>query len=376
MRQANKEHAKYNYGEILFPAKKADALAYPTMSLHLAPPPALGLGRVTRLVVLCFFLLGAPLAFGHARLLNVSFDLSREFYRDVNALFSRDWQEAHGEKIEVRQSHGPASAQARAVLHGLGADVVTFYSDLEMQMLVKAGLVAPGWKREFPFDASPYTSVMVILVPEGNPKRIVGWDDLGREDVVAIAANPKTSGTGRFVFLTLWNWAVKQGGEDFAHRFVASVYQKMPVRASAARAATNVFVLQGMGDCLVTFENEALLVKKMLDKKGFQVVHASPTLMGEFPVAVLESTKKRGTFDAARAYLAWLYTPKGQEEAARHFLRPRDLEVLSRFRGIYPDIEASTPEKALGLSWATMQKRFFASGGLFDAIAEEGRRRP
>ncbi len=316
------------------------------------------------------------LASGAARadvtLLNVSYDVSRELYKEINPAFVAHWEKRYPEKLTINQSHGGSSKQAGAVIGGLEADVITMNQAPDIDILVeRGGLVAADWRQKFPHDAAPYTTVSIFLVRKGNPKGIKDWSDLAKPGVSVIVPNPKTSGNGRYTWLGAWGYALQQykGDEAKAKEFVGKLFANVPVLDGGGRGATTTFTQRGVGDVLVTFENEAVLIDKEVGGDQFDVVYPSSTIEAAAPVAVVDAVAdKRGTKDAARAYLNFLFSPEGQEIIARHNFRPRDPAVQKKYEARFPLIRTFTVEGALG-GWAKVQKAHFADGGLYDQIA-------
>jgi sulfate transport system substrate-binding protein len=303
-------------------------------------------------------------------LLNVSYDPTRELYQDLGAGFARQWRARTGRTVEVLQSHGGSGKQARAVLDGLEADVVTLALAWDIDALVHGGMVAKDWQRRLPANSCPYTSTIVFLVRKGNPKAIRDWPDLVRPALQVVTANPKTSGGARWNYLAAWAWALRQpGGSDAAARdFVTRLYRNVPVLDSGARGSTTTFVQRGIGDVLLTWENEAFLAIAKLGAEKVEVVVPSRSILAEPPVAVVDDVvDRRGTRAAAQAFLEYLYTPEAQEIAARHHYRPRDPGVAARHAAGFPSVGLVTIDEAFG-GWARAQKTHFADGGVFDQI--------
>ncbi len=305
-------------------------------------------------------------------LLNVSYDPTREFYQAINAAFNRSRAARGLPGVTIRQSHGGSGKQARSVIDGLEADVVTLALAYDIDQVARRGLVRGGWQKRLPDNATPCTSVVVFLVRRGNPKGIRDWGDLARPGVVVITPNPKTSGGARWNYLAAWGFARSQPGatEDSARGFVAKVFRNVPVLDSGARAATTTFVQRGIGDVLVTWESEAMLALEKMGSDRVSIVMPSITILAEPPVAVVDAVvDRRGTRREAQAYLDFLYTPEGQELAARHYYRPRSPEVLARHRARFPDVRLLTIDRDFG-GWAAAQKTHFDDGGTFDRIVE------
>jgi sulfate transport system substrate-binding protein len=307
-------------------------------------------------------------------LLNVSYDVSRELYKDINPAFAAQWQAAKKGNITVNQSHGGSSKQAMSVAAGLEADVVTMNQAPDIDILVeRGGLVAADWKKRFPHEAAPYTSITVFLVRKGNPKGIKDWADLARPGISVIVPNPKTSGNGRYTYLAAWGQALQKNGNDAAKakQFVAALFKNVPVLDGGGRGATTTFTQRDMGDALVTFENEAVLIAKEVGEDKFDVVYPPVTIEAAAPVAVVESVvKRRGTQEAATAYLNFLFSKAGQEIIAKHYFRPRDPAVLKQYAARFPIVRTFTVESALG-GWANVQKTHFADGAIYDQITEQ-----
>ncbi|MDR2688168.1 MAG: sulfate ABC transporter substrate-binding protein [Azoarcus sp.] len=315
---------------------------------------------------------GAEVSGTEVSLLNVSYDVSRELYKDINPAFAASWQAAHGETVTIKQSHGGSSKQALSVAAGLEADVVTMNQAPDIDILVeRGGLVDGKWREAFPHGAAPYTTVTVFLVRKGNPKGIKDWSDLVRDDVQAIVPNPKTSGNGRYTYLAAWGYALdKFAGEAEARAFVTRLFANVPVLDGGGRGATTTFTQRDVGDVLITFENEAALIARELEGSGpgFDIVYPSVSIEAAAPVAVVGKVAARhGTKTQAKAYLDFLFSPEGQEIIARHDFRPRDPEVFARHAAKYPVIRTFSVESALG-GWDKVQKLHFADGGLFDQI--------
>jgi sulfate/thiosulfate-binding protein len=304
-------------------------------------------------------------------LLNVSYDPTREFYEEYNKAFAKLWKDKAGQKVTVKQSHGGSGKQARAVIDGLEADVVTLALAYDLNALATRGQLLPSeWQKRLPNNSAPYTSTIVLLVRKGNPKHVKDWSDLARPDVKVITANPKTSGGARWNYLSIWGYAVKKQGADDAKakEFVKKVYQNVPVLDSGARGATTTFVERGIGDVLISWENEALLAVKDLGKDKFEVVYPSISILAEPPVAVVDKVvDKKGTRAVAEEYLKNLYTPESQELAARYHYRPRSEAVLAKHAEDFPKIDLFTIDEVFG-GWDKAQKTHFDDHGVFDEI--------
>lgn len=313
--------------------------------------------------------LSATSALAQASLLNASYDVSRELYKDVNPAFVAAWKGKGGESLIINQSHGGSSKQVQAVAAGLEADVVTMNQPPDIDMLVKGGLVAADWRARLPQQAAPYATTTVFLVRRGNPKAVRDWADLARPGLEVIVPNPKTSGNGRYTYLAAWGYALqKKGSEAAARDFVAKLFANVPVLDGGGRGATTTFTQRGLGDVLVTFENEAALIDREVGSGQFEVVYPSLSIEAPAPVAVVDKVvDKRGSRAAAQAYLEFLFSPEGQEIIAKHHFRPRDPAVLKKYAGRFPAVKTFTVEGALG-GWEAVNKTHFADGGVYDQI--------
>jgi sulfate/thiosulfate-binding protein len=308
-------------------------------------------------------------------LLNVSYDPTRELYQDVNAAFTKLWKARTGRDLVVQQSHGGSGKQARAVIDGLEADVVTLALAWDVDAIAKSGLIARDWQKRRPNRSCPYTSTMVFLVRAGNPKGIRDWGDLAKPGISVITPNPKTSGAARWNYLAAWAWALRQpgGSEARARELVAAIYRNVPVLDTGARGSTNTFVQRGIGDVLLAWENEALLAVRELGKGRFEIVVPPLSILAEPPVAVVDAVvDRKGTRAAAEAYLDFLYSPEGQALAARHYYRPRSEAALAAAPVRFPKVELVTIDEVFG-GWAEAQRIHFAEGGTFDQIYQPGR---
>jgi len=310
-------------------------------------------------------------AFPQVTLLNVSYDPTRELYQEYNAAFARYWEARAGEKVAIRQSHGGSAKQARAIVDGLQADVATLALAYDIDMLAdQARLVPADWQKRLPHNSSPYTSTVIFLVRKGNPKGISDWSDLVKPGVSVITPNPKTSGSARWNYLAAWGYALRQpgGNEASAKAFVAALYRNVPVLDSGARGATTTFVERGIGDVLVNWENEILLGANELGKDKFEVVVPPTSILTEPTVALVDKVvDKRGTRKVAQAYLDYLYSPEGQEIAAKHHFRPIDPEALGRRETRSPKLKLFTLAEIAG-DWRKAQNTHFDDGGVFDRI--------
>ena len=302
-------------------------------------------------------------------LLNVSYDVAREFYKDYNQAFVAHYKKTKGVEVKVDQAHGGSSAQARAVNDGLGADVVTFNTTTDVQFLADNGVVAKDWAKKFPNDASPTTSTMLFLVRHGNPKNIKDWADLTRPDVKVIVVNPKTGGNGRYAYLAAWGYVKKKGGTDAqAAEFVGKLFKNVPVLGKGGRDATTTFLQRNIGDVLITFESEVVSINREFGDGKVDAVYPSISILAENPVAVVERTvAKKGTAEVAKAYLDHLYSEEGQEIAAKHALRPRSQAVLKRHANVFKPVQLFTVQELFG-SLGEAQKVHFNDGGQFDKI--------
>ena len=304
-------------------------------------------------------------------LLNVSYDPTRELYVDYNKAFSAYWKTKTGDTVTIRQSHGGSGKQARSVIDGLEADVVTLALAYDIDELgQKAKLIPPDWQKRLSHNSSPYTSTIVFLVRKGNPKGIKDWDDLVKPGVAVITPNPKTSGGARWNYLAAWGYALKKNGGDQkkAQDFVTALFKNVPVLDSGARGSTVTFTERGVGDVLIAWENEAYLALKELGADKVQIVTPSISILAEPPVAVIDKTvDRRGTREVATAYLQYLYSPEGQDIAARNFYRPIDPAVTARYASQFSKVSLFTIDDVFG-GWTKAQKEHFADGGVFDQI--------
>jgi sulfate transport system substrate-binding protein len=326
------------------------------------------------IVILGLFL--PAMAHADITLLNVSYDPTRELYQDFNAAFAKHWQAKTGEKITIRQSHGGSSKQARAVIDGLEADVVTLALAYDIDAIhEKANLIPKNWQTRLPHNSSPYTSTIVFLVRKGNPKAIKDWDDLVKPNVSVITPNPKTSGGARWNYLAAWGYALKKygGDEGRARNFVARLYKNVPVLDSSARGSTTTFVQRAIGDVLIAWENEAFLALGELGKDKFEVVVPSVSILAEPPVSIVDKVvDKHGARSVAQAYLEYLYSPEGQEIAAKHYYRPRLASVAAKHGKQFPKVKLFTIDEVFG-GWQRAQKTHFADRGAFDQIYQPSR---
>jgi sulfate/thiosulfate-binding protein len=309
-------------------------------------------------------------------LLNVSYDPTRELYQDFNAAFAKQWKAKTGDNVTVKQSHGGSGKQARTVIDGLEADVVTLGLAYDIDAVAERGLIKPDWQKRLTHNSSPYTSTIVFLVRKGNPKGIKDWGDLVKPGVSVITPNPKTSGGARWNYLAAWGYARKlPGGSDAtAQAFVTKLFKNVPVLDSGARGATTTFVERGIGDVLLAWENEALLAIKELGPDKVDIVAPSVSILAEPPVALVDKVAdKHGTRKVAEAYLQYLYSDEGQEIAAKNYYRPTAEKTLKKYAAQYPKVKLFTIDDVSG-NWATTQKTHFADGGLFDQIYQPGKK--
>ncbi|MBX9590560.1 MAG: sulfate ABC transporter substrate-binding protein [Hyphomonadaceae bacterium] len=331
-----------------------------------------GWGRLLAYAVLgaSYLFLMSVVALAQTSILNVSYDVSRELYKDINPAFIADWKAKTGETITVNQSHGGSSKQALSVAAGLDADVVTMNQAPDIDILVeRGGYVAADWRKRLPHDATPYTTTTVFLVRKGNPKGIKDWDDLTRPGFQVILPNPKTSGNGRYTYLAAWGYALDRSKSETAARdFVAKLFANVPVLDGGGRGATTTFTQRDTGDVLVTFENEAIAIGSELGTDKFEIVYPSLSVEAAAPVAMVEKVvDKKGTRKAATAYLEFLFSPAAQEIIAGHAFRPRDEAVLRKFASRFPAIKTFSVVQAFG-SWREVQAKHFADGAIYDQI--------
>lgn len=303
---------------------------------------------------------------------NVSYDPTRELYADFNAAFTRYWKSHSGEQARIIQSHGGSGTQARSVIEGLAADVVTLALAADIDAIAAQGKLLPlNWQGLLPDNSSPYTSTIVFLVRTGNPKGVRDWSDLVRPGVAVITPNPKTSGGARWNYLAAWSWAreLPGGDEQSAREFMRRLYHNVPVLDAGARGATTTFVHSGLGDVLLAWENEALLAQRALAEEKFELIVPSVSILAEPPVAIVDKVALRhGTRELARAYLGYLYAKESQELIATHFFRPRDAEVAARHAARFPQLKLTTIAEFGG--WHSAQATHFAEGGIFDQVSE------
>ena len=311
-----------------------------------------------------------PAQAAEVSLLNVSYDPTRELYQDFNKAFAEHWKAKSGDSVKLRQSHGGSGKQARAVIDGLAADVVTLALAYDIDEIAQRGLIAKDWQKRLPNNSAPYTSTIVFLVRKGNPKGIRDWNDLAKPGVAVITPNPKTSGGARWNHLAAWGYALRQpgGNEKTAQEFLGKLYKNVPVLDSGARGATTTFVERGIGDVLITWENEALLAIRELGPGKVEIITPSLSVLAEPPVAVVDKVvDRRGTRKAAEAYLTFLYSEQGQEIAAQNYYRPTNDKVAKKHEAQFPKLRLLTIDEVAG-GWAKAQKAHFADGGIFDQI--------
>ena len=310
-------------------------------------------------------------------LLNVSYDPTRELYQDFNAAFAKHWKTRAGDNVTINQSHGGSGKQARGVIEGLPADVVTLALAYDIDAIADAGLIPADWQKRLPHNSSPYTSTIVFLVRKGNPKGIKDWNDLVKPGVSIITPNPKTSGGARWNYLAAWAYALEQpgGNETKAREFVGQVYRNVKILDSGARGSTTTFVERGIGDVLIAWENEAYLSLKEVGAETLEIVTPSLSILAEPPVAVVDKVvDKRGTRKVAQAYLEYLYSAEGQELAARNFYRPTDAQIAAKYSKQFVKTRLVTVDKVFG-GWRNAQKVHFSDGGVFDQIYVPGGKR-
>jgi sulfate transport system substrate-binding protein len=334
---------------------------------------------MTRIVITVFFLLSlkSPLALAkEITLLNVSYDPTRELYQEFNTAFAKQWQAKTGDTVTIQQSHGGSGKQARSVIDGLEADVVTLALAGDIDAIAdKAKLLPADWQKRLPHNSSPYTSTIVFLVRKGNPKGIKDWNDLVRPGVSVITPNPKTSGGARWNYLAAWGYALKQnkGDEAKAREFIAALFKNVPVLDSGARSSTTTFVQRGLGDVLLAWENEAFLSLKEFGADKFEIVAPSISILAEPPVTVVDKVvDKRGTRKEAEAFLNYLYSPEGQEIAGRNFYRPQLPEAAKKYEKQFPKLTLLGIDKDFG-GWKAAQEKHFKDGGIFDQIYTPGK---
>ncbi len=328
------------------------------------------------IVVLAVVSLAASLEAKDVRLLNVSYDPTRELYQDVNAAFVKAWKDKTGDTLTIEQSHGGSGKQARSVIDGLEADVVTLALAYDVDAISSKGhLISPDWQKRLPNNSTPYTSTIVFLVRKGNPKGIKDWDDLIKPQVKVVTPNPKSSGGARWNFLAAWGYALKKNNNDEAKArdFIAKLFANVPILDTGARGATTTFVQRGIGDVLIAWESEALMSLKDSGGDKFELVTPSISVLAEPPVTWVDRVvSKHGTQDVAKAYLEFLYTPEGQEIAAKNFYRPRSEAVAQKYSNQFPKLTLFTVDELFG-GWQKAQKKFFDDNGVYDKIQLDNR---
>ena len=326
--------------------------------------------RRTFLTLAALSALFSSTAYADSELLNVSYDPTRELYQALNDTFAKEWQAKTGEAITIQQSHGGSGKQARAVIDGLEADVVTLALAYDIDAIAKKGLIAPDWQKRLANNSAPYTSTIVFLVRKGNPKGIKDWSDLTKQGVQVITPNPKTSGGARWNYLAAWGYALHKNNKDetAARNFVADLYRNVPVLDTGARGSTVTFVERGIGDVLLAWENEAFLALKEFGPDKFEIVAPSESVLAEPPVTVVDKVvDAKGTRKQAEAYLNFLYSPEAQEIVAKNSYRPRNTDVQAKYKDAFPQIPLFTIDDEFG-GWKKAQETHFADGGVFDQI--------
>jgi sulfate/thiosulfate transport system substrate-binding protein len=331
--------------------------------------------KIIRAAVLATFIVPFAHA-GEVPLLNVSYDPTRELYQDFNKAFAQYWKTKSGDDLKIKQSHGGSGKQARAVIDGLDADIVTLALAYDIDEIATRGLIRKDWQKQLPHNSTPYSSTIVFLVRKGNPKGIKDWNDLVKPGIAVITPNPKTSGGARWNHLAAWGYALKQpgGNEASAKEFISKLYKNVPVLDSGARGATTTFVERGIGDVLLAWENEALLAIKELGSDKVEIVAPSISILAEPPVAVVDKVVDRhGTRKTAEAYLNYLYSDEGQEIVAKHYYRPVTEKIAKKYAAQYPKVKFFTIDEVAG-GWNKAQKAHFADGGVFDQIYLTGKK--
>jgi sulfate transport system substrate-binding protein len=314
--------------------------------------------------------LATPVQASELNLLNVSYDPTRELYQDFNKVFADHWKKTSGQDVKIKQSHGGAAKQARSVIDGLQADVVTLALSYDIDEIAQRGILAKDWQKRLPNNSAPYTSTIVFLVRKGNPKNIKEWSDLARPGISVITPNPKTSGGARYNYLAAWGYALKQpgGNEKTAQELLTKIYKNVPVLDSGARGSTTTFVEREIGDVLITWENEALLAIRELGPDKVQIVAPSVSILAEPPVTIVDKVvDRRGTRKVAEAYLKFLYSDEGQELAGKHYYRPINEKIAAKYASQFPKVKLFTVDEIAG-GWTKAQKTHFADGGTFDRI--------
>ena len=325
--------------------------------------------NLKNLVIIGSLIVGAPLA-SAKEILNVSYDPTRELFQEINDSFRADWKKDQREDVVIRQSHGGSGKQARSVIDGLDADVVTLALAYDIDAIAAKGLIDPAWQKRLPENSAPYTSTIVFLVRKGNPRKISAWSDLIKSDLAVVTPNPKTSGGARWNYLAAWASALKQpgGDETKARDFVKKLYKNVKVLDSGARGSTTTFAERGIGDVLITWENEAYLALKEFGSDKFEIVSPAQSILAEPVVSVVDKVvDRKGTRKIAEAYLKYLYSEKAQTIIAKHHFRPRSESALKTAGVAFPKIELSTVDSVFG-GWAKAQKKHFDDGGIFDQL--------
>lgn len=309
-------------------------------------------------------------ALSAAPLLNVSYDVMRDFYREFNPAFQKHWQAQGNKPVQIQMSHGASSKQARSVIDGLLADVITMNMATDISALYQHGKLIPeDWAQRLPNNSAPFTSATVLIVRAGNPKNIHDWSDLVKEGIEVIVPNPKTSGNGRYTYLSAWAYVLQQGGsEQDAKDFVAKLFKQVPIMNTGGRAATSTFIQNQIGDVLITFENEAEMIAREFGRGGFEVIYPSVSAEAEPPVTVVDKVvDRKGTRELAQAYLEYLWSDEAQRIAAKNFLRPRNQEILAEYADRFPPVDFISVEDTFG-NWVDIQSTHFNDGGVFDQI--------
>ncbi|NLC09957.1 MAG: sulfate ABC transporter substrate-binding protein [Gammaproteobacteria bacterium] len=309
-------------------------------------------------------------ALSAAPLLNVSYDVMRDFYKEFNPAFQKHWQAQGNKPVQIQMSHGASSKQARSVIDGLLADVITMNMATDISALYQHGKLIPeDWAQRLPNNSAPFTSATVLIVRQGNPKNIHDWSDLVKEGVEVIVPNPKTSGNGRYTYLSAWAYVLQQGGsEQDAKDFVAKLFKQVPIMNTGGRAATSTFIQNQIGDVLITFENEAEMIAREFGRGGFEVIYPSVSAEAEPPVTVVDKVvDRKGTRELAQAYLEYLWSDEAQRIAAKNFLRPRNQEILAEYADRFPPVDFISVEDTFG-NWVDIQSTHFNDGGVFDQI--------
>ena len=317
--------------------------------------------------------LGNTSSYAAKEFLNVSYDPTREFYQEYNQNFATYWKKRTGQEVDFKQSHGGSGKQARAVVDGLQADVVTLALANDIDEIANVGLIEKGWQKEFPNNSAPYTSTIVFLVRKGNPKNIKDWNDLTKTGVEIITPNPKTGGAPRWIYLSAWGYALKQpnGNDVKARELVKKLYKNVKVLDSGARGSLTTFAERGIGDVLLSWENEALLATQGLGKDKYEIIYPSISILAEPSVAIVDKTvDKDGNRNLAKGYLNYLYSPQGQELAAKYNFRPRNTQVAAKYASKFPKIKLFTIDDVFG-GWAKAQKAHFINGAIYDQISSE-----